>query len=33
MRPEGEQLIVSEVKFQALTAPDRERLRKQVADK
>lgn len=33
VRREGEQLIVSEVKFQVLTAPDREGLKKQVADK
>ena len=33
VRREGERLIVSEVKFKAITAPDRERVKKQVADK
>ena len=33
LRREGEKIVVSEVKFKALTAQDRERLKKQVADK
>jgi hypothetical protein len=33
VRREGEKIVVSEVKFKALTAPDRELLKKQVADK
>ena len=33
VRREGERLIVSEVKFKGITAPDRERLKKQVAYK